>query len=74
MLNGERIYPPYELPDGTMIDKSGMYISIRTFFGIDIFYDGDGNAGLLANGQVSDLNMIFNKLILIQNLHFKNRT
>ena len=37
------------LEDGTTIDKSGMYIVIRTYFGIDIFYDGDGNAEVKAS-------------------------
>ena len=43
-LNNERVYPPFILPDGTRIEKSGNYISVSTFFGIQIFYDGDGNA------------------------------
>ena len=48
-LNNERFYPPYKLEDGTVIDKSGNYISIKTFFGIQIFYDGDGNAEIKAS-------------------------
>ena len=48
-LNGERIYTPYRLDDGTTIDQSGMYIAVRTEFGIDIYYDGDGNAEVKAS-------------------------
>ena len=48
-LNNERVYPPFILPDGTRIEKSGNYISVSTFFGIQIFYDGDGNAEIKAS-------------------------
>ena len=40
--NGQRIYAPIQLPDGTLVDKSGMYITIKTFFGINVYYDGEG--------------------------------
>ena len=39
--NGQRIYAPIQLPDGTLVDKSGMYITIKTFFGIDVYYDSE---------------------------------
>jgi len=48
-LNNVRFYPPYKLDDGTVVDKSGNYISITTYFGIQIFYDGDGNAEIKAS-------------------------
>jgi hypothetical protein len=47
-LNGVRFYPPFGLPDGTVIDKTGNYISVTTYFGITLFYDGDGNAEVKA--------------------------
>jgi hypothetical protein len=49
MLNDERAYTPTLLPDGTKIDKSGNYVSISTFFGIQIFYDGEGNSEIKAS-------------------------
>lgn len=49
MLNNERAYTPTLLPDGTKIDKSGNYVSISTFFGIQIFYDGEGNSEIKAS-------------------------
>ena len=48
-MNGERIYTPYRLDDGTTIEQSGMYVAVRTQFGIDIYYDGDGNAEVKAS-------------------------
>lgn len=48
-LNNVRFYPPHTLPDGTVVDKSGNYVSITTYFGIQIFYDGDGNAEIKAS-------------------------